>query len=188
MESKKKKISTENLVICGILIAFYIILTKFVSIHSGTTKIGFGFLAIFLGGYLLGPIYGGLVGALGDLLGTLLFPLDGAYFPGFTLTAFLSGVLFGLVFKDNYKEKLKLRVGISVGVDQLILSLLLNTFWISLISGNSTFMGLLGVRLVQVLIMIIVEPVCIFAIVKLIDRNKIITKKKAKEVESKEEQ
>lgn len=185
MENKKSKISTEKLVICGILVAFYIILTKFVSIHSGTTKIGFGFLAIFLGAYLLGPIYGGLIGAIGDLLGTLLFPLDGAYFPGFTLTAFLTGVLFGLVFKGNYHEKLKLRIGIAVVIDQLILSLFLNTFWISLISGNSTFAGLLGIRLVQVLIMIIVEPVCIFAIVKLIDRNKIM-KKKAEKVESQE--
>ena len=183
---KKSKIGTLQLVLSGILVAAYIVLTKFVSIHTGTTKIGFGFLVLFLGGYILGPIYGGIIGALGDLLGTVLFPLDGAYFPGFTLTAFLTGFLFGLMFKGNYKEKTKLKIAIATLIDQLVFSLLLNTFWISLISGNSTFKGLILVRIVQVLIMAIVEPVCMFAVLKFIDRNKLL-KKKTKEIESEKE-
>ena len=33
--------------------------------------------------------------AVGDLLGMMIFP-TGAYFPGFTLTAFITGLIFGL--------------------------------------------------------------------------------------------
>ena len=45
---------------------------------------------------LFGPGVGGAVGALSDILGYAVRP-TGPYFPGFTVTAALSGVIFGLL-------------------------------------------------------------------------------------------
>ena len=59
-------------------------------------KIGFAFVAVFVGAYLYGPVAGAVVGGLGDFLGAILFPI-GAYFPGFTLNCALTGVVMGLL-------------------------------------------------------------------------------------------
>ena len=42
------------------------------------------------------PISAGVAYAIGDILGMMIFP-SGSYFPGFTLTAFLTGVIYGVV-------------------------------------------------------------------------------------------
>jgi ECF transporter S component (folate family) len=72
------------------------------------------------------------VGALGDFIGAVLFPI-GPYFPGFTLTAFLTGTVFGLFL---HKRQTILRILGAVAVNQLVLSLLLQTLWISLLYGS----------------------------------------------------
>jgi ECF transporter S component (folate family) len=66
---------------------------------------------------------------MGDFVGAILFPV-GVYFPGFTLTAFMRGVVFGLFL---HKKQTGIRILGTVAVNQLILSLLLNTLWISLL-------------------------------------------------------
>ena len=51
---------------------------------------------------MYGPLSAGVAYALGDLLGMMIFP-NGSYFPGFTLTAFLTGVIYGLYYTENQK-------------------------------------------------------------------------------------
>ena len=86
---------------------------------------------------------------MGDLIGALLFPI-GAYFPGFTLTAFLNGMFFGLLL---HKKRTMPRVICAVAVTQLCCSLLLNTLWISLLYG-SPFEKLLIARGVQCTVLV----------------------------------
>ena len=90
----EQKIGT--LTLMGLLTAVEIVLSRFLSISAWNTKIGFAFVPVVIAAILLGPYRAGIVAALADFLGAVLFPI-GAYFPGFTLTAFFMGVIYGLL-------------------------------------------------------------------------------------------
>ena len=85
-----------NMSFSAMMIALGVILSRFVSLNTTYFRIGFGSLPVALTSILLGPIWGGLVGASYDLLASFIFPL-GAYFPGYTIDAFLQGVIPSLV-------------------------------------------------------------------------------------------
>jgi len=159
------KISTKHLTAMALLIALEIILSRFLSLSAWNTKIGFSFVPVVIAAILLGPVYAGIVGALADFVGAVLFPI-GAYFPGFTLTAFLTGMVYGLFL---YKRQSLPRILGAVAVNQFILSLLLNTLWISVLYG-SPFGPLLVTRLVQSAILTVVQIVVIGLIVKALPR------------------
>lgn len=134
-----KKFNTRMLVTMALLVAIEIVLSRFLSINAWNLKIGFSFIPIVIAAYLYGPICAGIVAAMGDFLGAILFPI-GPYFPGFTLTAFLTGVVFGLFL---YQKNTMGRAFLAVLINQLLLSLLLNTFWISFLYDmpfTATFM------------------------------------------------
>lgn len=159
-----------RLALMGILIALEIVLNRFLSINAWNIKIGFNFVPIVIAAMLLGPLQGGLVAALGDLIGALLFPI-GAYFPGFTLTAFLTGLTFGLFL---YHRQTVVRTALAALVSQGVLGLWLNTLWIWILYGSS-FRVLLATRLVQCGVLLVVQ----FAGTLLIGRAVPILKKKA---------
>ena len=159
------RFSTRTLTSMALLIALEIVLSRFLSISAWNTKIGFAFVPVVIAAILLGPLYAGIVGALADFLGALLFPI-GTYFPGFTLTAFLMGLCYGLFL---YRSQSFPRILGAVAVHQLILSLLLNTLWISLLYG-SPFVPLLVSRLPQCAILAAVQLVVIPLIARLLPR------------------
>ena len=138
------RFSTRTLTTLAMLTALEIVLSRFLSLNAWNIKIGFNFVPVVAAAILYGPIGAGLVAALGDFLGALLFPI-GTYFPGFTLTAFLTVA--------------------AVGINQLILSLFLNTLWISILYG-SPYGPLLATRLVQCLILTAVQLIGIPLIAK----------------------
>lgn len=137
----------------------FIVLERFLSINVWNMRIGFAFIALAMAGMLYGPLAAGLVGAAGDVLGMLLFP-TGPYFPGFTLNAFLTGAVFGLFL---YKGMTVKRMIGAVAVNQLILSLFVQTLWISMTYG-APYIGLLPVRLTQCLVMIPVQLMSLYLI------------------------
>ena len=161
------RFSIKNLTLASLLIALEVVLSRFLSISAWNTKIGFAFVPVVLAALLLGPLWAGIVGALADFLGALLFPI-GAYFPGFTLTAFLMGLCYGLFL---YKKQSIGRIAAAVAVHQLLLSLLLNTLWISLLYG-SPYAPLLLSRLPQCAILAAVQLAVIPLLVKLLPRLK----------------
>ena len=167
MDNFKSKINTKTIVVMGMLIALEIVLSRFLSINAWNIKIGFNFVPVVIAGMLLGPVYAGLVGALGDFLGATLFPI-GAYFPGFTVTAFLMGIVWGVFL---YREQNLQRIVPAVAINQLILSLCLNTLWISILYG-SDYKALFVTRIVQTLILICVQFVTVFALSKVMPRMK----------------
>ena len=84
----------------AMLVALNVALS-FATIPIGSTmKISISFLAIAIMGMLYGPVAAGMGAALGDILSYLLTPGNsmGAYFFGFTLTAFLGGIVYGIAF------------------------------------------------------------------------------------------
>ena len=138
------KIPVRTVVFLGVLTALEIILNRFLSINAWNLKIGFSFVPVAAAAILFGPVPAGIVAALGDFLGALLFPI-GPYFPGFTLTAFLTGLTYGLFL---YRRQSVVRILAAVVVQQLLLSLLLNSFWLSLLY-ESPYVPLLASRAVQ---------------------------------------
>ncbi len=146
------KITTRQLVIMGTMIALEVILSRFLSISAWNIKIGFAFVPVVITAILYGAVSAGIVGAAADFIGAILFPI-GAYFPGFTLTAFLTGLVFGFFL---HKQQTLPRIAAAVLINQMILGLLLNTFWISVLYG-SDFRTLFAVRGVQALILTAVQ-------------------------------
>lgn len=128
----------------GFCVAMEVVLARFLSLHTWNLKIGFSFLPVVAAAYWGGPLAGGLTGALGDLIGALLFPV-GAYFPGFTLSAFLDGAVYGAVFRRGIGKK---QILLAVLVVQLGISLLLNTFWLTVLFQVS-WESLVALRLFQ---------------------------------------
>lgn len=156
-----KKWDLRHIVLSALLIALHIVLSRFCSINAWNIKIGFSFVPVFIAAYLYGPLFAGSVGGLGDFLGAVLFPI-GPYFPGFTLTCFASGLLFGILL---HRKRSFPRILCAVLADQLVLGLLLNTFWISVLYG-SPFRALFLTRVVQCLILVPVELIVIHFLAK----------------------
>lgn len=147
-----KRTDIRKIVVLGLLIAIQVILSRFLSINAWNVKIGLGFVPIVIAAILYGPILAGITYALSDILGAILFPI-GPYFPGFTVTALMSGILFGLLL---HKTQSFGRILSTVLINQLVLGLVVNTFWISLLNGVP-FSGLVVTRIVQCIIMLVVE-------------------------------
>lgn len=159
-EDMHTRMSVKSVSIIGILVAMEIILARF-SIHTWNLKIGFSFIPIVVAAIFYGPVAAGLVGAIGDIISAFLFPV-GAYFPGFTLTAFLTGVIFGWFLRKNVSV---VNVVISVLIGQIVVSQFLNTYWISFLYG-SPYWPLFTTRIYQTVAMSVVQIVCILLISK----------------------
>lgn len=159
----RPRINLKLMVIVALLTAVQIVISRLFSISLWNLKIGFGFVPVMLAGIFFGPLAGGLVGGLSDLIGALLFPI-GPYFPGFTLTAALSGAMFGWVLHKRHSFA---RVCGVVLFNQLVLGLLVNSFWISVLYGSPYF-GLLLSRLVQYAILVPVEVIVTWLLLRVL--------------------
>lgn len=154
------KISARCVSMIGILAAMEIILARF-SIHTWNLKIGFSFVPVVIAALAYGPVAAGMVGAIGDIVGALMFPV-GAYFPGFTLTAFLTGAVFGICLRKKVSAA---SVIVSVLISQALISQCLNTYWISFLYG-SPYVPLFMTRIYQTAGMSAVQAAMIFLIDK----------------------
>ena len=160
------------LVLLAVLTAMEIVLSRFLSINTWNLKIGFSFVPIVVAAMLYGPLGGACVAGMGDFLGANLFPI-GPYFPGYTVTAVLTGLVFGVLL---YRKQTPIRAGVAVAINQLIFSLLLNTFWIFLTNMDSSkaapYFTILTTRILQCAILIPVQFVTIMIIVPAIKQAK----------------
>lgn len=163
-----KKTRVQNiqmLALLGMLTAIEIVLSRFCSISAWNIKISLSFLPVSAAAMLYGAAPAAAVAALGDFAGAILFPI-GAYFPGFTLTAALTGALFGLLL---HRQRTLARIAAAAAVNQLVFSLLLNTLWISILYG-SPYGPLFLTRSVQTLVMLPVQVVMLGVMAKTLDR------------------
>ena len=156
-----RRMTTQKLVAVALLVAVNVVLSRFLSISTQEIKIGFAFIPVMIGSLALGPVGGGIVGALGDLVGAVFFPI-GAYFPGFTVCAFLTGWNYGIFLKNN---QIHVRIILAVSISEIVCSLLLNSWWISLLYGIP-YWGSVLTRILQSIVMIIVECVVLKVLVK----------------------
>jgi ECF transporter S component (folate family) len=159
---------TRMITFMGMLIALNVLLTHVVPvIQADIIRISFGFVPLSLSGMLFGPIYGGICGALSDLLG-MAIASKGSYFPGFTLTAFLSGTIYGLFLYR--KPKNLARTAMAVLCISIFVNLGLNTLWLTILQGKG-FLVMLPDRAIQNSIMSLVQIVIIPLVWRLVGKR-----------------
>lgn len=161
-----KKPDVKMISIVGIMTALEVVLHRLISIQTPIVQIHFGFVPIIIIAILYGPLYSGLTWAIADVIGTLLFP-TGAFFPGFTVTALLSGIIFGIFL---YKSKSNIiNIILSVFIINLFFTLFLDMFWLYLLTKNG-FLILLPTRLIKCGVMIPTQLIITYLITKSIHR------------------
>ena len=140
-ESFKVFTNTRTLVFAAMFISLNIILTRYFSIQTQFIRIGFGFLPVAIYAMLFGPVAGAFAAAVGDVIGFFLFP-QGLYFPGFTFSAFMSGMIYGLYF---YKKKITvLRIVLATITVILLIDLGMNTLWLSILYNKGVALIVFG--------------------------------------------
>ena len=171
------KITLRQLTVSALLIALDVVFSRVLAINTPLMKIGLGFAAVALSAMLYGPAWAALTAALGDMIGALLFP-TGAYFPGFTATAALTGLIFGLFLYR--REKSWLRAFLAALCNCLLVTLLLNTLMIAVFFRSSpaelagadfarfmeltSLKALLAARIPQFFIMLAVQALVLAAL------------------------
>lgn len=150
--------------VLSILLALEVIIARFGTIRpSESIKLSLDFVPVVIAAVLFGTVPAVVMSILADILGAFLFPV-GPFFPGFTVTAALTGVIYGLIL---HKRQSFPRVICAVVLQQLLCSLLLNTFWLHLLYGLP-YLPTLTARLIQCGIMTAVQLALIPLIVETI--------------------
>lgn len=148
--------------VLGLLAAISIVLGYFTYMPTETIKITLNFLPNEFAYYLFGPVVGAIYGAALDILTFIIKP-TGPFFFGFTLSAILTGVIYGMIL---YKKPISLtRIIIAKLVHLVAISLILNTFWLTILYGNS-FIALLPIRALKALILLPVEVTLLYLLLK----------------------
>lgn len=176
-DSAKELKNIYSLAAVAMLLAIRVVLGFFanstLAFFGNTVKITGAFLPIAVTGEMFGPIPAALVGALGDIISFLLNPTGGAYFPGFTISGFLTGLIYGLAF---YKNKITVsRVAIAWFVNMILVETFLAAYWLYFLNGASApYTVYLYARFISVAIKCIPEILLIFATGKIAERvNKV---------------
>lgn len=162
--------TTRRLTLAAMLTALEVILGKMSVGNPTVVKVGLGFIATALVGYCLGPWMGGVVMIVNDLISnTILNTGGGMFFPGYTFSAFVTGVIAG-IFLYNQKITWQ-RAFIYEFVQILVTNVFFNTLWIYVMSLSShstgmTFMALLAVRIPKEIISWPIESLVVLVLLR----------------------
>lgn len=149
---------TQKIVYAGLLTGITVVLARFLSLKTDLVRISFEFFPIAVSAIILGPFLGGVTGALADLIGAIAFP-HGAFFPGFTFSAFLTGLIYGFML---YKKPITLtRTIITAVIKVTIVDLFLVTLWL-IILLKLPLEALLIERLIKCAIVLPMEIILIY--------------------------
>lgn len=163
--SKLKKV-----ILSGILLALVIVLNRFVSIKTPLLVISFTFVPIMMSAIWLGPKYSTLIAALGDFIGAILFPF-GTYFPGFTVSAGLTGLIYGMfLYKKQDNEMTDKKFIIRLIISNLlvlgIVEIFVVSLWLNMLYGKA-YLLVVSSRVVAQVIMFPIRIITIFVLEKL---------------------
>jgi ECF transporter S component (folate family) len=186
-DSAKEFKSLRTIVICGLMAALAIVLSSTTSFYiTNEIKIGFSGLPNRLVDFMFGPVVGCFFGGLMDIVKFFIKP-DGAFFPGYTLTAMVGGLIYGMFY---YRLKIKqpqltdetgwpkVKAWIFANISSILLIFIanvlvkficnmgLNTLWSSMFTGKA-WIALLSTRIIKNLIQIPVDTVLHFVLLKL---------------------
>ena len=160
--------STRKIANLGVLTAVSIVLTRVFGFivpvaGVGALRISFGEIPLILAGILFGPWAGAVTGIAADLIGYAINSHGGAFFPGFALSAALTGLLPGLLL-HSYRENLHWwQVGVTVLLTDLVTGVVLNTLWLTILYGQGFFV-ILPARLLARLVTLPIYTLAVFLI------------------------
>lgn len=169
LSSTQELRKTKNLASVSMLLAMMCVMNIVGTVYiTQTLKVSFVYIPFVVLCMLFGPVIGGICGALSDVLNYIIKPM-GTFFPGFTLTAVITGIIYGLMF---YNKKITLkRCILAQLLISIIADLILNTFWLTILYGNGFFV-LLPARIWKEVFMFIVKVPTMFVILKTIEKIK----------------
>ena len=113
----------------GIFMALTILFTYVFAIQTTFIRIDFAFIPIALYAAMWGRVRTAIMAGLADFIGSNLF-MPGMYFPGFTVSAVLTGWLFGTFLYNKeitFKRVLTLMLLVFLFVDCI-----LNNIWLTI--------------------------------------------------------
>lgn len=140
-------------------------------------RVSFGYLFNASIGMLFGPVVGMLAGTATDILNYFAGNSSmGGYFPGFTVTAILGGVFYGLwlyrpdgrVQNDSIHQRIFRVVGAKFCIT-LFCNIMLNTFWLTVLSGKALGL-LLPARALTNVLLFIPECILLYFVLELVLR------------------
>jgi ECF transporter S component (folate family) len=151
-------LNTKTMAYMSMLIALYGCLSFLTIYITQALRFNFTFIPVAVASILFGPLAGGITGAFGDVLGWVITQ-TGPYFPGFTISGFVSGIIYGVFL---YKKEITIRRVVFAAITMVIVvELFLNALWLSILFGNAFFV-LLTERLLKIVILVPLQSVVLF--------------------------
>ncbi|RRK10138.1 folate family ECF transporter S component [Lactiplantibacillus garii] len=163
--------TVKKLTLLGVLTAMQIVLGSLLSIQFLTTKIAFAFIIVALTARLFSPLVTAGSTALAYFLGMLLFPKF-TFFPGFILTAFLTGLTFGLAFQHHTTLT---RVLCANFIVVFVWNFILNSLWLHTMY-MTPWTVLLTTRLIQEIVTYLIYTAVLLALFKVPVLNQLTSK------------
>ncbi len=118
----------------AVMIALKIVI-GFIRIPVGENlRISLTYIIVAIEGMVIGPVAGMTSAFITDNLSFILFP-DGAYFPGYTLTAMLGSFFYSIFL---YQKKITwTRISIAKICNNYLVNVLLGSLWSSMLYGKA---------------------------------------------------
>ena len=157
--SKLKNVKV--LTAAAMLLAISVILSFFKISITEVLEIRFSNLPVAVAGMLFGPGVGGAVGALSDILGYVVRP-TGPYFPGFTVSAALSGAIFGFVLRE---KRTLARIILACVLYEGLVGVLLTAVWLHVLY-STPLPVLIAARIPKELVMLAFHVVVLTFLVR----------------------
>ena len=183
MKSTKSVIT--KVCIAAVLTAAGVLLDRLLTVSTPAVKINLAFVPAAFGAVLLGPVYGAVIYGLTDLIGALLLPF-GPYHPGFTVCAALMGFVYGMFLYETpvninrltkngefvfrivrHRVRLFPNIITAVLINCLIIGLLVNTVWVSMLYGSKTYWGWFLYRLLEYAVLVPVQIIVLPGLLKI---------------------
>lgn len=167
------RFTTKNMTLAAMLVALQVILEKLSIGDPAVLKFSLGFIATALIGYCLGPWIGGWAMVVSDLISNTILSSGSMFFPGFTVSAFVSGVIAGM-FLYNQRVSWQ-RIFIYEFFQLLITNVIFTTLWLYIMSMSSsstsrTFMALMMIRVPKEVITWPLEAIILLIILRQLNR------------------
>jgi ECF transporter S component (folate family) len=170
----KKNLELRFLILAALFAALDIACTRLLPAYflpPGTflVRVGLQFLVFALAGWTIGPAWAMGSAMAADLVGVLINPTGtGTFFPGYTLTAGMSGLMYGLIL---HRRAPKLwRAGAAAAVHMLVIALPLTSLWVSAQGFFPDFWAPFWMALPWRALLVIPYTLLIFALQKALEK------------------
>lgn len=172
---KSPELNVRTITLAALLVAIQIVLDKF-SFGPSYLKFGLGFIGTVLIGYLTGPWLGGVILVIVDIISNTIFSSGGVFFPGFTFSAFVSGIIAGALL---YRQEITWqRAFLYEFIQILITNVIFTTLWVYLLGLTSPhhveFFNYLIMRLPKEIIFWPIQGFIDFILLRAISKTRIV--------------